>query len=227
MLPAPGTRPVSRQGRLSSVEQHPEVRYARNGKVHLAYRVLGSHPVGLVLYPGAPFLPMESVDEEPHFRRVLERLCSFARVVQFDARGIGLSDPVSPTEPPTLEQWVDDAICVFDTCGCDEVVLFAPRDSTLQAVMLATAHPGRVFNLVIVNGFARFRRADDYPVGIPDDVLDAFMSRASKASRVRTQSSPTISSPSAPPAWPQIRSSGSGGIAPGDEGPARRRQGPC
>ncbi len=157
------------------MEQHPETRYARNGDVHLAYRALGSGPVDLLLYPGAPLLPMESVDEEPHFRRVLERLCSFARVVQFDARGIGLSDPVSPVDPPTLEQWVDDAICVLDTCGCDEAVLFAPRDSTLQAVMLATAHPARVSKLVIVNGFARFRRADDYPVGIPNDLLDAFV----------------------------------------------------
>jgi class 3 adenylate cyclase len=154
--------------------QPPEVRYARNGTVHLAFRTLGSGP-DLLLYPGAPLLPMESVDEEPHFRRVLERLTSFARVVQFDARGIGLSDPVSPQEPPTLEQWVDDAICVLDACGCGETVLFAPRDSTLQAVMLVTAHPTRVSKLVIVNGFARFRRADDYPVGIPGDALDAFL----------------------------------------------------
>jgi class 3 adenylate cyclase len=151
------------------------IRYARNGTVHLAYRVLGSGPVNLLCYPGAPLLPMESVDEEPHFRRVLERLCSFARVVQFDARGIGLSDPVSPAEPPTLEQWVDDAICVLDVCGCDETVVFAPRDATLQAVMLATAHPARVSKLVIVNGFARFRRADDYPIGIPGGTLDAFL----------------------------------------------------
>ena len=126
------------------MEQPPEVRYARNGNVHLAYRARGTGPVDLLWYPGAPLLPMESVDEDPHFRRVLERLCSFARVVQFDARGIGLSDPVSPAEPPTLEQWVDDAICVLDACGCDEAVLFAPRDSTLQAVMLATVHPARV-----------------------------------------------------------------------------------
>jgi class 3 adenylate cyclase len=157
------------------MEQRPEVRYALNDTVHLAYRVLGTGAVGLLLYPGAPLLPMESVDEEPHFRRVLERLCSFARVVQFDARGVGLSDPVSPSEPPTLEQWVDDAICVLDACGCDEVVLFAPRDSTLQAVMLATAHPARVSKMVIVNGFARFRRADDYLIGIPGDTLDAFL----------------------------------------------------
>jgi class 3 adenylate cyclase len=157
------------------MDLHPEVRYARNGNVHLAYRALGTGQVDLLWYPGAPLLPMESVDDEPHFRRVLERLCSFARVVQFDARGIGLSDPVSPDEPPTLEQWVDDAICVLDECGCREVVLFAPRDATLQAVMLATAHPARVSKMVIVNGFARFRRADDYPVGIPGDALDTFL----------------------------------------------------
>ena len=165
----------SQWGKLSGMAHHPEVRYARNGDVHLAYRALGTGPVDLLWYPGAPLLPMESVDEEPHFRRVLERLCSFARVVQFDARGIGLSDPVSPAQPPTLGQWVDDAICVLDACGCDEPVLFAPRDAALQAVMLATAHPARVSKLVIVNGFARFRRADDYPFGIPGDVLDAFL----------------------------------------------------
>jgi class 3 adenylate cyclase len=157
------------------MEHHQEVRYARNGNVHLAYRALGTGQVDLLWYPGAPLLPMESVDEDPHFRRVLDRLCSFARVVQFDARGIGLSDPVSPVEPPTLEQWVDDAICVLDACGCGEAVLFAPRDSTLQAVMLATAHPARVSKMVIVNGFARFRRADDYPAGIPGDALDTFL----------------------------------------------------
>jgi class 3 adenylate cyclase len=104
-----------------------------------------------------------------------QRLASFARVIQFDARGIGLSDPVSPADPPTLEQWVADAICVLDTVESQDVMVFAPRDSTLQAVMLASSHPERVAKLVIVNGFARLRRAEDYPVGIPGAIVDAFV----------------------------------------------------
>ncbi|HUC38238.1 MAG TPA: adenylate/guanylate cyclase domain-containing protein [Acidimicrobiales bacterium] len=157
------------------VEERSRIYYARNADVHIAYRVLGSGAVDMLWYPGAPLLPMESVDDEPHFRRLEQRLSSFARVVQFDARGIGLSDPMSPAEPPTLEQWVEDALCVLDSTGCGEVVVFAPRDSALQAVMLAASHPHRVAKLVIVNGFARLRRAEDYHVGIPDHILDAFV----------------------------------------------------
>jgi len=129
----------------------------------------------MLWYPGAPLLPMESVDDEPNFRRLQQRLSSFARLIQFDARGIGLSDPVSPTDPPTLEQWVGDAICVLDAAGSSKVVVFAPRDSTLQAIMLASSHPERVSKLIIVNGFARLRRAADYPEGVPDHIVDGFL----------------------------------------------------
>lgn len=152
-----------------------DIRYARSGDVHIAYREIGAGPIDLLWYPPAPLLPMEAVDEEAGLRRVCRRLASFARVVQFDARGVGLSDPVSPGEPPSLEQWVDDALCVLDAVGCQEVMVFAPRDSALQAVLLASSHPDRVVKLVIVNGFARLRRGEDYPIGVPGHILDAFV----------------------------------------------------
>ena len=158
-----------------SVEEGSGVHYARNGDVHIAYRAYGSGPIEMLWYPGAPLLPMESVDDEPHFRRLLERLSSFAHLIQFDARGVGLSDPISPAYPPSLEQWVDDAICVLDATGSSEVVVFAPRDSTLQAIMLAVSHPERVAKLIVVNGFARLRRADDYPDGVPGHIVDSFV----------------------------------------------------
>lgn len=157
------------------VEDSPDVHYARNGDVHIAYRAFGSGAVDMLWYPGAPLLPMESVDDEPHFRRLQQRLASFARLIQFDARGIGLSDPVSPRDPPTLEQWVADAICVLDAVGSSQAVVLAPRDSTLQAVMLASSHPARVTKLIIVNGFARLRRAPDYPEGVPGHLVDGFL----------------------------------------------------
>jgi class 3 adenylate cyclase len=157
------------------VEDDSGVHYARNGDVHIAYRAVGFGAIDMLWYSGAPLLPMESVDDEPNFRRLLRRLSSFARLIQFDGRGIGLSDPVSPADPPTLEQWVEDAVCVLEAAGCSEVVVFAPRDSTLQAVMLASSHPERVTKLVIVNGFARLRRAEDYPDGVPGHIVDAFV----------------------------------------------------
>lgn len=154
-----------------------EVRYATTGDVHIAYRVVGQVGPGgdLLWYPGAPLLPMESIDDEPSLARWQTRLASFCRVIEFDARGIGLSDPTSPSSPPTLEQWVEDTLAVLDAVGCSRVAVLAPRDSTLEAVMLTAGHPDRVSKLIIVNGSARMRRADDYPVGIPDHIVDRFL----------------------------------------------------
>ncbi|HEX4820090.1 MAG TPA: adenylate/guanylate cyclase domain-containing protein [Acidimicrobiales bacterium] len=154
-----------------------EVRYASAGDVHIAYRVVGERAdASFVLwYPGAPLLPMEAIDEEPSLRRWQARLSTFCQVIEFDGRGIGLSDPTSPLTPPTLEQWVDDTIAVLDAVGAFEVDVIAPRDSSLEAIMLAAAHPDRVSKLVIINGAARMRRADDYPVGMPDRLVDRFL----------------------------------------------------
>jgi class 3 adenylate cyclase len=149
--------------------------YANSNDVNIAYRVVGSGKIDLLWYPGAPLLPMECVDDEPAYARFQERLASYCRIIQFDARGVGLSDPTPPSELPTLEQWVRDAIAVLDTVGCEKAALFAPRDATLQAVLFAAAHPDRVVRMVVVNGFARLRRDNEYLHGIPNDVLDRFL----------------------------------------------------
>lgn len=153
------------------------MQYAAAGTVHIAYRVIGDGDAGgdLLWYPGAPFLPMESIDEEPSLARWQERLASFCRVIEFDPRGVGLSDPTSPSNPPTLEQWVEDTVTVLDAVGSRKASVVAPRDSTLEAVMLAASHPERVDRLIIVNGAPRMRRADDYPAGIPDEIVDRFL----------------------------------------------------
>lgn len=153
----------------------PRVDYVRSHGAHIAYRVFGDGAVNLLWYPGAPLLPMESVDEEPALTRFRDRLASFCRIIQFDPCGIGLSDPWPAGTAPTLEQWVDDALAVLDAVGCGQVAVIAPRDATLEAVMLAATHPERVARLVVVNGFARFRRDADYPVGIPDRLVDRYL----------------------------------------------------
>ncbi len=155
-----------------------DVRYATTGDVHIAYRVIGDVGPGgtLLWYPAAPLLPMESIDEEPALSRWQARLASFCRVVEFDARGLGLSDPTSPSDPPTLEQWAQDAVAVLDAVGCRYVSVLAPRDSALEAIMLAASHPDRISKLIVINGAARMRRAPDYPAGIPDHLVDRFLS---------------------------------------------------
>ena len=120
-------------------------------------------------------LPIDSMNEEPSLARFHSRLASFSRLIRFDLRGVGMSDPVVPSSPPTLEQWVGDAVAVMDDAGSAKAAVFAPRDTSLEAILLATSHPDRVSALVMVNGTARFARAPDYPVGIPEPLLERFL----------------------------------------------------
>ena len=68
-------------------------RYARNGDVHVAYQVLGSGAIDVVLVPGfVSHLELQWAD--PRSAKFLEGLASFSRLIMFDKRGTGLSDPV-------------------------------------------------------------------------------------------------------------------------------------
>jgi pimeloyl-ACP methyl ester carboxylesterase len=83
----------------------PRTCYARTGQAHVAYQVTGSGPVDLVLTPG--FISHLDLQwESVGYRRLVRQLASFARVIRYDKRGTGLSDPVAAV--PTLEQRVDD-----------------------------------------------------------------------------------------------------------------------
>ena len=152
----------------------PETRYARSSDVHVAYQVVGNGDLDVLAFSSA-MLPVDCMDEEPSLARFHRRLASIGRLIRFDLRGIGLSDPISPNEPPTLERWVDDAVAVLDAAGSQRAAVFAPRDSSLPAILLAATHPDRVASMVLVNGTARIRRADDYTTGIPDRILDEFL----------------------------------------------------
>src|SRR5690348_12294790 len=99
----------------------PPTRYARSGDVSIAYQVVGDAPTDLVLVLGfATHLELQW--ESPAFARFFERISSFARLIVFDKRGTGLSDPVS--EAPSLEQRVDDVRAVMDAAGSDRAALF-------------------------------------------------------------------------------------------------------
>ena len=82
--------------------QTPTTRYAKSGEVRVAYQVVGHGPVDLVFVPG--FISnLEIHWEDPGFARLLQRLGTFARVIQFDKRGTGLSDRVDTHHLPSLE----------------------------------------------------------------------------------------------------------------------------
>lgn len=153
--------------------ENPELRFARNGDVHIAYQVLGIDSPDLLAFSGA--LPIDSMNDEPSLHRFHNRIASFSRLIRFDVRGVGMSDPVAPSSPMTQEQWIQDAAAVMDSAGSQRAAIFAPLLSSLHGVLFAATYPDRVSSLVIINGSARMARAEDYPVGIPPHVLENYL----------------------------------------------------
>ena len=152
--------------------------YVRSGDADIAYQVIGDGPRDLVMaFDWASHL--EAVAELPFFEDLFRSLARFARLVWFDMRGIGMSDSLGGGVMP-VESWVDDLLAVMDAAGSSRASLFVQGQATQMAVMAAAAHPNRIASLVILNGFARFARADGYPAGLPETHHEVFAADVEK-----------------------------------------------
>ena len=141
----------------------PETRYARAGSIHIAYQVFGDGPVDLVLVPGW----VSHVDvfwDEPIVARFLLRLAEFSRVILFDKRGTGLSDHV--TDPPSLEERMDDVRAVLDEVGSDRVALAGYSEGGPMCLLFAATYPSRTEALITIGSYSRRQYAADYPCGM-------------------------------------------------------------
>ena len=148
----------------------PITRYAKSGDVHIAYQVFGSGTTDLVFVPG--FIShIENYWEHPDLARWLLRLGSFARVIMFDKRGTGLSDPVS--EMPSLDLRMDDVRAVMDAAGTESAALFGISEGGALSALFAATYPQRCQRLVLYGAFAR------YPMGA--EVLKPFFKYADRA----------------------------------------------
>ena len=127
--------------------------------MHIAYIVEGDGPVDLVWIP--PWISqVEYLWSEASMAAVMDRLTSFARVITFDRRGSGLSDPLQGA--PTLEEQMDDVLAVLDAAGSKEAAIAATLEGGPMAAVFAATHPDRVSSLVLYSTFARAVWAPDY-----------------------------------------------------------------
>jgi class 3 adenylate cyclase len=154
--------------------EHPETRYAKTGDAHVAYQVVGVGPPDLVLV-STWFSHVEARWDFPGFAHYLRRLASFSRLISFDKRGIGLSDPVPLDRLPLLEEWMDDVRTVMDAAGSERAVLMGANEGAMMAALFAATYPSRVSALVLANATARPAWAADNPSGVPSDVVDALI----------------------------------------------------
>jgi class 3 adenylate cyclase len=151
-----------------------EVRYAKRDDLYVAYEVQGAGPPDLVAFGQGANVWVDR-EGEPHWARFDERLASFSRVIRFDPAGVGLSDPLTGGARPSVDTWMHDALAVLDAAGSTQAALFGVSTQGLVAILLAATHPARVTHLVLLHGFARLLRDDDYPCGISQQVYDRFV----------------------------------------------------
>jgi class 3 adenylate cyclase len=136
--------------------------------VHIAYQVFGGGDLDLVLVNGF-VTHVELFWEAEQTARFLDALGSFARVMTFDRRGSGLSDPV--TSAPTLEERMDDVRAVMDAAGSERAALMGISEGVPMSILFAATYPERVQGLVCVGGMARSTEDGDYPFAPPADAL--------------------------------------------------------
>ena len=146
----------------------PTTRYARSGDVSIAYQVVGDGPIDVVLVPGY-IMHVELIWEIPTAVHILERMASFARVIMFDKRGGGLSDPV--VGAPTLEERMDDVRAVMEAVGSEQAAILGSSEGVPMSILFAATYPQKVSALVLYGGMARSTWAPDYPWASPADAL--------------------------------------------------------
>jgi class 3 adenylate cyclase len=148
----------------------PETRYTRSGDVSLAYQILGSGPLDLILVPG--FVShLEHGWEEPSYARFLLRLASFSRLIMFDKRGTGLSDRVAGV--PTLEQRMDDVRAVMDGAGSQRAALLGVSEGGAMTALFAATYPERTSALILYGSLVRTAWSPDYTWGVKPEEAES------------------------------------------------------
>ena len=147
------------------------VGYAPQGSYRIAYEVFGSGPIDLVLSAGS-FGAFDTDWEDPGAELFFRMLASFARVIRFDRRGTGGSDPLPIDALPPWESFVEELDCVMDEVGSQRAVIMASYDAGPMGMLFAATRPERTSALILVNTGAKYVADDDYAIGVPAETAN-------------------------------------------------------
>ncbi len=154
-----------------SVLVEPETRYARLGDERIAYQVSGDGPPDLVLTAGT-FGSIDLEFQDPLVARMYRRLGRFCRLIRFDRRGSGASDPLPLPQP---ESYLQEILTVMDAVGSRRAAIMGMFDAGPVAALFAATYPARTLSLILANTAARLLRADDYEIGVPPERAAAIV----------------------------------------------------
>ncbi len=143
----------------------PVAGYARLGTERIAYQTYGEGPIDLVMSPGS-FGAFDIDWEDPIARLFFRRLATFARLIRFDRRGTGASDPLPLDALPPWEAFVEELTCVMDSVGSLQAAVWAAYDAGPMAMLFAASKPERVLALILAHTSAKYIATEDYPAGV-------------------------------------------------------------
>jgi class 3 adenylate cyclase/pimeloyl-ACP methyl ester carboxylesterase len=141
----------------------PTTRFAQSGQVNIAYQVVGEGAFDIVFIPGA-VSHVDLIWDDPAKARFFQRLSSVGRLIVFDKRGTGASDPA---EVGDLETRIDDVRAVMDAAGSRRAALVGVSEGGPMSLLFAAMHPARVAALTIYASLPRFTWAPDFPWAPP------------------------------------------------------------
>jgi class 3 adenylate cyclase len=152
-----------------------DIRYARSGEYHIAYRVEGDGSGGIdVLRIGAYVFSL-ALRLPPPVRAMIDGHAALGRVISFDGRGMGLSDRLRDRRLPTIEERMDDLRAVHHDAGLGRVLLVAGADAGPLACLFAATYPDSTLGLVLMNTAPRIAWAPDYPWGMRYDEFERYL----------------------------------------------------
>lgn len=151
-------------------------KYAKSGNVNIAYQVIGDGPRDLVYVPGW-VSNVELMWDDPVLASILRRLSTFSRVILFDKRGTGMSDPVPETDLPGLEERMDDVRAVMDAVGSEKATLMGHSEGGNMSILFAATFPERTEKLILVGVYAKRVWSEDYPWAPTTDEREADISQ--------------------------------------------------
>jgi class 3 adenylate cyclase len=154
----------------------PRIEFVVRDGLHIAYQSVGSGPPDIIYVAGS--IAMSGQWEQPASAKSLRRLASFARLVTFDQQGMGYSDRMDLSDPPTMEDLVADLEAVIEAARVTDPILFGTHNGGAVAALYAGRHPVR--QLILCNSWARLEQADDFPIGLSQWVLDRTAERYEK-----------------------------------------------
>jgi class 3 adenylate cyclase len=143
-----------------------EVRFASVGSARVGYSVHGEAALDIVYSPGLAS-HLDLTLEQPRYRRYIEALQRYGRVIRFDRRGTGVSDPLPADAGESWEMWADDLDGVLAAAGSRRAAIIATNDAGPAAMLFAATRPELMHALVLFNTTARFGIGEGYPEGHP------------------------------------------------------------